>query len=421
MKLNKDRAVITLLLVVFADAMSFAMIMPILPFLVLKSGGGSRTGGELISIHALGTLIAAPLLGKLSDRYGRYRILLWTNVGAFLAHAFLGFSTNVLALFTARAVAGLMAGNISVVMATIADRTPKSSRAGNMGLVMTAWAVGVVLGPGLGLLGIHLFPDSAGMVVGLQAAMFSLICIALVFYSLSNLTRRSETASPSSAPGFFSAARGKGWLLIQSLLVSVCQSALVSMLAFWVHDTFGWGGKEVSILMIWVAVIIAAVQALCVTPLSRVLGNFGAIIAGTAASALCSAAMMLLLGSSAALIALAPLIVCGLTVAMTLLNTIMSNLSSADEQGASLGVLSSSSGLGRVIGPTCGGLMLHGYGARGLLLFSILLCSIVCWWSVLKARNHTDRERLNAVLAPDHSSSSSYVQEFMREGPRLDE
>ncbi len=406
MKLNKDRIVITLLLVVFADAISFAMIMPILPFLVLKSGGGPRTGGELISVHALGTLIAAPLLGRLSDRYGRYRVLLWTNAGAFLAHAFLGFSTNVLALFMARAVAGLMAGNISVVLATIADRTPKSSRAGNMGLVMTAWAVGVVLGPGLGLLGIHLFPDSAGMVVGLQAAIFSLICIVLVFYSLSNLTWRS-TASLSSAPGFFSAARGKGWLLLQSLLVSVCQSALVSMLAFWVHDTFGWGGKEVSLLMIWVAVIIAAVQALCVAPLSRVLGNFGAIIAGTAAAALCSAAMTLLLGSSAALIALAPLIVCGLTVAMTLLNTIMSNLSAADEQGASLGVLSSSSGLGRVIGPTCGGLMLHGYGARGLLLFSILLCSIVCWWSVLKARNHTDREPLNAVLAPNHSSSGS--------------
>jgi DHA1 family tetracycline resistance protein-like MFS transporter len=406
MKLNKDKAVTTLLFVVFADAISFAMIMPILPFRVLTSGGGPRTGGELISVHALGTLIAAPLLGRLSDRYGRYRILLWTNAGAFLAHAFLGFSTNVLALFIARAAAGLMAGNISVVLATIADRTPRSSRAGNMGLVMTAWAIGVVIGPGIGLLGIYLSPGSAGMMVGLQAAAFSLICISLVFHSLRNLALRSETASLSPASGFFSAARGKGWLLLQSLLVSVCQSALVSMLAFWVHDTFGWGGKQVSILMIWVAVIIAAVQALCVAPLARVLGNFGAIIAGTATSALCSGAMILLLGSSAALIALAPLIVCGLTLVMTLLNTIMSNLSSADEQGASLGALSSSSGLGRVIGPTCGGLMLHTYGARGLLLLSILLCLCVCCWSVLKARNHTDQGSLNAVLAPNHSSSS---------------
>jgi MFS family permease len=136
-------------LIVFVDILGFTMIIPLLPFYAQSMGASDFTVGLLLSSYALCQLIAGPILGKLSDRYGRKPLLILSQAGT-LAGFILLASTHVLWLvFVSRILDGITAGNLSLAQAYIADVSLPEKRAQSFGIIGIAFGVGFTIGPGI--------------------------------------------------------------------------------------------------------------------------------------------------------------------------------------------------------------------------------------------------------------------------------
>lgn len=142
---------ITLVLLV----LGFGIIIPILPRLIVQFQGGSYAAGSnsyglLVSVFAVMQFIASPILGSLSDRFGRRTIILLALAGSAIDYVIMGFAPNLAWLFVARIISGMTAGALATCNAYIADVTPPEKRAQAFGLVGAAFGFGFAIGPALG-------------------------------------------------------------------------------------------------------------------------------------------------------------------------------------------------------------------------------------------------------------------------------
>ena len=126
---------LTLFLIVVVDLIGFGIIIPLLPFYGEHFQADPQTVGLLMATYSLAQFISAPLWGRLSDRTGRRPVLLLSLAGAAGAYIWLAFADTLWMLFMARALGGLMAGNISAAFAYMADITTKENRAKGMGMI----------------------------------------------------------------------------------------------------------------------------------------------------------------------------------------------------------------------------------------------------------------------------------------------
>lgn len=135
---------------VFIDLMGYGMVIPLLPFFVQRQDAGATAAGALGSLYALMQLIAGPILGALSDRYGRRPVLLICLLGTAMAYLMLGFADSLPLIFLAIMLDGITGGNLSTAYAYIADVTTNENRARGMGLVGAAFGLGLMAGPAIG-------------------------------------------------------------------------------------------------------------------------------------------------------------------------------------------------------------------------------------------------------------------------------
>ncbi len=135
---------------VFIDLMGYGMVIPLLPFFVQRQDAGATAAGALGSLYALMQLIAGPILGALSDRYGRRPVLLICLLGTATGYLILGFANSLPLIFIAIMIDGITGGNLSTAYAYIADVTTNENRARGMGLVGAAFGLGLMAGPAIG-------------------------------------------------------------------------------------------------------------------------------------------------------------------------------------------------------------------------------------------------------------------------------
>ena len=143
---------VVILTTVFIDLVGFGIVMPVLPFYAegTKFNATPRTVGLLFASYSIMQLIFAPILGSLSDKYGRRPVLLISIIGTGIGFLLLGFATTLAMLFAGRILDGITGGNIATAQAYIADVTAKEDRASAMGLIGAAFGVGFVFGPVIG-------------------------------------------------------------------------------------------------------------------------------------------------------------------------------------------------------------------------------------------------------------------------------
>lgn len=144
------RSLFLILVFVFIDVLGFSLILPLLPFYAADFNASSVVVGLLLSSNAVTQMIGSPILGRLSDRFGRKPLLLTSIGGTVLGFLILGWANSLAVLFLSRILDGLLGGNVSLAQAYITDTTTKEERSQGLGLVGAAFGLGFIFGPALG-------------------------------------------------------------------------------------------------------------------------------------------------------------------------------------------------------------------------------------------------------------------------------
>jgi len=376
--MKKKASLLMLFSVVFMDMIGFGFIIPLIPDYITRFGGAPALAGLLAAVYALGQFFAAPIVGRLSDKYGRKPLLLFSIGGTFLSLLLLGFSRSLILVFIARLLDGLTGGNITVAQSYIVDITDEKNRARGLGLIGMAFGLGFILGPLFGgLLSVYGLAVPAFVAAGI--AFLNLLLIT--FQLPESLTQERKDQALLRPRKFLSfkvfmtvlRRQGTGTLLLMTLLYSFAFILFESMFAIFVADRLGLDSKSRGFLLAYVGLLVALVQ-----------GGLGGVLVKkfderklTALAVLIAALAMLFYSFSNSvvylMIMLFPLsIASGIT--STLLRTLLTKSVPHEEAGGTLGLSSSAESLNRVLAPMVGSFLFAVLGSWSPgVLASILL------------------------------------------------
>ena len=351
-----------LLLIVGINFIGVGALIPVLPYTVIEMLGlPASVMTMLLASFALAMFVANPILGRLSDHYGRRRILFLSLAISAAAHLWFAQSTDILSMFASRIIAGFASGNTGVVQAMIADRTTDEERAQYMGLLGAAIGVGFVAGPALGGLFSHIGSGPLHQAPFLLAAGFSLLALVLT------LRLKAPPGGRLVPEGEEAGLMTRVEVLVRSPLALYAVVAMVLNLAFAqveasfvlvLRDYLGFGARETGWLFTYIGVCIVIVQAVLIRHIVARFGEVGAmglggvlLFCGQIITVL--AVVGLLPGSAYPLIQtmVATTAICvGFAVASPALSSIASKVAGRSSRGGSLGVVQGFGSLGQVIG-----------------------------------------------------------------------
>lgn len=340
------------------DMLGVGLIMPILPKLIESFTAGDVTAAS----HAYGLLIAlfsamqflfAPLIGSLSDRFGRRPLLLASLAGLGVTYLLAAFAPSLAWFIAMRALAGVLSATFTVANAYIADISPPEKRAQNFGLVGVAFGIGFILGPFLGgVLGeIDLrLPFLAAGALAFANFAFGFLVLP---ESLRPEHRRQidlARANPIGALRVFSHIPGGGWLIGGYILSALAQRGLENIWALYSSYRYAWSSSEVGLSLAAVGLLFALSQGLIVGRVVPRLGERRALLLGLAVSA----GGLVLYGAADKgwmAYAIMPLHIPGWALVVPSMQTIMTRSVPPDEQGLLQGAFASINTGTAIVGP----------------------------------------------------------------------
>ena len=186
-----SRPLLVIFLTIFVNLVGFGIIIPLLPFYAGTFGASPFVVGLLFASFSLAQLVASPLLGELSDRWGRRPVLILSLIGTAVSFAMLAVAQSLAMLFAARIVDGLSGGNITTARAYIADVTEEENRAKAYGVLGAAFGLGFIVGPALGAAFSHISYTAPIW----AAAAITLIATVLAWLWLPETVHRAHAGS----------------------------------------------------------------------------------------------------------------------------------------------------------------------------------------------------------------------------------
>jgi len=392
-------SVFVIFLTVFIDLIGFGIIVPFIPSYSEHFGAHGYVIGLIFASFSAMQFIFAPIWGRLSDRYGRRPILLISTAGAAISYALFAHATGLANHITAlwlivasRLFAGMCGGNITVAQAYIADITPAADRSKRMGLIGMAFGLGFILGPFIGAESMHHLGDTGP---GWVAAGLCVTNFLLAYFILTE-SHRPDSAQAPPRPHLDQWAHTLrqpkvGFLVIAFFLATFCFSCFESTLPLVVGANFHLDFKRdataasvVGYLFVYCGLIGALVQGGAIGRLVKKMGEPRLIALSLVLTAASFAWLPFLKGASPLswkvlfhpsglpwvwlLLALGLLSV-GTSLTRPPLFGLLSNLTPAHEQGATIGVAQGAGSLARIIGPVF---------ATALLAYSPPLPYLIC-------------------------------------------
>jgi MFS transporter, DHA1 family, tetracycline resistance protein len=372
---------------VLIDLIGFGIIIPILPFMAPALGASHFDIALILAVYSVCGGLVGPFWGRLSDRIGRKPVLLICLGGVGLSYVLLAFSTSLAALYGARILAGLMAGNFGVAAAMVADITTPENRARAMGLLGSAFGLGMVAGPFLG--GVLAGSEGDFMRPGLFAAALSAAAlVAGLLFLRESLPRQQRAADAAhrqlhgNGGSTLRVLREHKLMLLtaQYFLSSSCHTAVSYLFPLWVGVMLGWGAREVGMVFGVQGLAMAALQAGLIGVVVRRIGELRVLLLG--------AGMMTAGFVIAASAGSAPVILVAFFVAITggaictpVLNALAANRAPGHLRGRVMGTTSSSSAFGRVFGPLLAGVLLSLYGFDVAWLGGAVAALLIVAWA----------------------------------------
>ena len=383
---------------VLLGAMGFSIVLPSIMFVAEDFGGGEAMAGWIVASYAIGQLIATPVWGRLSDRYGRKRVLAICAASTMFAFLGLAFAYDSLTLFVSRFVGGLAGGLFSVSQAWVADTTTPKNRAKGMGIMGAGISLGFILGPFVGgMLGGETADTATLLQPGLLgAALAGLLLVVILLFMRESLPPEKRVKSqPLGAElrqwGEVGARPAVSRLLVLGLLWMTAAGMFEVMMPLWVGDTLDWGPRHVGAQFLFLGLWVAVVQGLIAGRLSIRFGEVPVIAAGIVLYAL-GLLMIAYLGTAPGpewmrlgggvladftgqpwLVLGLGLLASGSALLTPNISSLVSKYASATERGTVLGLFQSFQWLGRTISPPIGGILFQSEGANAPLFGSVVI------------------------------------------------
>jgi DHA1 family tetracycline resistance protein-like MFS transporter len=371
------RPLLVIFLTIFVNLVGFGIIVPLLPFYAETFGASPLVVGLLFAVFSLCQLVAAPILGDLSDRFGRRPILIISLIGTVVSFVMMALANSLTMLFIARIVDGLSGGNISTARAYVADVTEPKDRSRAFGLIGAAFGLGFILGPAISAL---LAPISYTAPIWAAAAI-TLVATAMAWFWLPETVQRAHAGTGMPFRNVV-AMMGRPVLrrvLLMDFAYWFAFAMFQTTFALFASARFGFDAARTAFFFAVFAVLGAVVQGVFIRTIVERLGDKVTFMLGLvfAATGLVAATLTHTVGLFA--ISLIPLAL-GIGFGHPTMSSLISRAAGAEEQGRVQGAASAVESLGRTIGPVWGSASLQRYGeaspyiaAAGFLIMTLLL------------------------------------------------
>jgi len=382
----------SILLVVFIDLLGFSLILPLLPYYAETFNASEFVTGLLIAVYALMQLIGAPILGRLSDRYGRRPILLISVFGTFIGFLLFGFATTLWMLFAARILDGITGGNLSVAQAYISDVTDAKNRAKGLGLIGAAFGFGFIIGPVTGgILSQYGYNVPAFVAAGLALINFILIYTWLP-ESLTKEKREKlgEQKKPSVTLDALVTALKRpftGSLLITRFFFSLAFAIFQTIFSLYALAKFNLSARDTGFVLTYVGVLSIFVQGFLIGRLTNRFREDHLITVAVALMAVSLLGWALAPSVFWLLVVLTPTSISG-GILNTLLSSTLTKTVAPQDIGGILGLSASVESSTRIIAPILGGALLEKVGTWSPGAFGAIVMIGVTVYVFTKILNH---------------------------------
>lgn len=381
------KSLVLIFLFVFIDLLGFSLILPLLPYYAESFNATTTTVGLLLGANAIAQFIGTPIIGRLSDRYGRRPLLILCLAGTFISFLMLGWANSLFWLFASRILDGLLGGNTSLAQAYITDVTDEKNRAKGLGIIGASFGLGFIIGPALG----------GTLSAGGQYALPAFVAAGLSFFNLlgvilwlpeslpaeKRVFRRHSQKTEFTAQALRKALKKPcvGPLLTTTLVFSLAFTIFETMFSLYALKRWGLNAQATSYILTYVGVLVVAIQGGGMGLLTKRFSEKQLIFGGS------MLATSSLVGWAAAptvpwlLFVLAPLALASGSLRIAV-NSALTKSVYPEEVGGTLGLSSALGSLARIVSPIIGAFLMDNIGtaAPGLAGAALMFVLIPYIW-----------------------------------------
>lgn len=390
---SKNKPLLFIFITVCLDAIGLGIIIPVLPDLlkeVLGSGIAQAAlwGGILSAGYAVMQFLFGPLVGSLSDQFGRRPVLLIGLGFLCIDYLIMGFAPSIALLVAGRLMAGVAGSTHVTAKAFIADVSPPEKRAANFGMIGAAFGIGFILGPVIG----GLLGEWGTRAPFFAAAALALInCIYGFFILPETLTpeqRRPFSLTKSNPLAGILVIRrfpALGWIFLTLFFYDIAHFVYPAIWSYWGHAAFQWSSFEIGMSLAIVGVGHVIVQGLLIRRLMPVFGETKVAVAALLINVI-SLIFLGFVSSELAVYLSLPFIALGTLVGPALI-ALLSNAVGDDEQGMLQGVISGVAAISAIISPLVMTNLFYRFSDNEKVIFlpgaPFLLAAVLCGLALL--------------------------------------
>jgi MFS transporter, DHA1 family, tetracycline resistance protein len=363
-------ALVPIFLIQLIGAMGYGIMFPLLPYYGKEFGASPLVNGMLLASYGICSFIAGPILGSLSDRYGRRPWLIFSLIGTIIGFVLLGIGGSLFMLFLGRIIDGISGGNVVIAQAYISDVSKPEERTQNFGVMGMAFGIGFALGPALGTV---LSPYGLSVPMWVAAGLTLIATIVTYFRLPESIKSGANVGQGRSVLGQF-AAIGEVFtrkslqpLLLMFLSFTLAAFLFITSISQVMQLQVGAGVDQAG----WPATIFGVLNIVFQSQLRAIVARLGErrMIAAGLATLLAPSIGMFFVREVWQMVALAPFMALAMTFLRPSLTAMLTALTDPREVGKVLGVGNSIDALAQIFAPLIGGLLIETItpGSPGLL------------------------------------------------------
>ena len=386
------RRLATIFAVVFVDVLGFGLILPLLPYYATRFGASAFMIGLLTASYPAAQIIGSPILGRMSDRFGRRPILMVSIAGTAVSFLILGSASALWLLFAGRILDGLTGGNFTVAQSYITDVTTAEDRARGLGLTGAAFGLGFIIGPALGGL---LSQWGYGLPAYVAAAVATLNVLLVALFLPESLTeeRKAELAAQPrggiTLKRLIDALRRPlfGDALELRFLFGVAFATFQTMFSLWALKHLSLSPQAIGLLLAYVGILSVVVQLALIGPLTRRFSEGLLLVVTLGVAGVFFVAWGVSPNIPVLLAVLAPLVF-AISIQNTVSQSVLSKTVGPTEIGGAFGLSAAVQNIGSIAAPIIGGAIIGSVGtwAPGLMASIICLGLVPFAWNKFAKR-----------------------------------